>query len=107
MITLRLTLTNSEKVDETLGVVYNKPWALRESVLISSIDKTIPELLEEAKKVIAARPNTYTFASVSAELLKNDSLFTIGDYWTEPLGFAIEESNGKISFKGVNNEILA
>lgn len=107
MIALKLTLTNGEKVDETLSVVSNKPWALRESVLISSISKTVPELLEEAKKVIAARPGIYTFASVSAELLKNDSLFTLGDYWAEPLEFAIDESNGKISFIGVNNEIRA
>ena len=74
--------------------------------MISYADKTIPELLDEGKKIIAARPGAYTIACVSAELMSNDGI-TLGDYWPDSLDFAITETNGKIFIKGVNNEICA
>ena len=105
MIILRLILSNSEKVEDNQSVP-NEPWENRQSALISAADKTIPELLEEGKKIIAARPGAYTIACVSAELMSNDG-FTLGDYWSDSLDFAITETNGKIFIKGVNNEICA
>ena len=100
MIILRLILSNSEKVEDNQSVP-NEPWENRQSALISAADKTIPELLEEGKKIIAARPGAYTIACVSAELMSNDGI-TLGDYWPDSLDFAIAETNGKIFIKGVS-----
>ena len=110
MIVLRLTLSNSDKVENN-QIVPNQPWENRQTALISSSDKTIPEMLEEAKKVVAARPGVFSIAWLGAELMTNDG-FTIGDYWDDSLDYAIDETDGKISFnqvknKGVNNEICA
>ena len=105
MIILRLILSNSEKVEDNQSVP-NEPWENRQSALISSADKTIPELLDEGKKIIAARPGAYTIACVSAELMSNDG-FTLGDCWSDSLDFAITETNGKIFIYVVNNEICA
>ena len=44
MIILRLALSNSDKVEDN-QIVPNEPWEKRQSALISSADKTIPELL--------------------------------------------------------------
>ena len=106
MIVLRRTLSNVAKVVENM-LIPGKPWVSRESVLISSVDKTIPELLNEGKKIVAVRPGSYTIAIVSAELTKNNGV-VVSDYWPKTLDFKIEEtSDGKIYFTGVNNEIFA
>ena len=100
MISFQLNISNIVAYDAESRRIPNQPWERRESVLISSVDRTIPVLLEEGKKVVAARPGVYTCARVSAELLDNDG-FTLGDYWPEPLYFAVAEDTGKIIFKGV------
>ena len=106
MIVLRLTLTNAAKFVVN-QLIPGKPWAYRESVLISSVNKTIPELLNEGKKIVAVRPGSYTIATVSAELTKNNGI-VVSDYWPRTLDFKINEtSDGKIFFEGVNNDIFA
>jgi hypothetical protein len=101
MISLHLTLTNAVAFNESLQRTPGKPWEQRESVLIASTEKTIPELIEEGMKIVSARPGVYTSARVGAELLDNDGV-TLGDYWPTALHYAIVETDGKISFKGVN-----
>ncbi len=104
MISLQLKLTNNIKFDTVCGKLVQRPgepWERREDVLISSTDKTIPQLVHEAKKIIAVRPGVYTAMRVSAELLDNDG-FSLGDYWKEPM-YASILTNGELIFiKGAN-----
>lgn len=98
MISLQLTLTNNFKFDDQFNRRQGEPWENRESVLIASTEKTVPELVEEGRKIIAARPGVYTALRVNAELLDNDG-FSLGDYWKEPM-YASIDKNGTIIFKG-------
>ena len=100
MITLQITLSNNMRLEDG-RLKYGVPWSDRETVLISSSTKTIPELFVEAEKLVKARPHTYTCARVTGELLDSDGI-VLGNYWTKSLDFAILESDGKIIFKEVN-----